>query len=104
MNTTISHSVRSGWQHSRRLLTAWLLGCGLTLGAMAQTFPSKPIRMIVPFPAGGTTDIVARILAQRMSETMGQPVVVENKAGAGGAIGADIVLSLIHISEPTRPY
>ena len=91
MNTTISHSVRSGWQHSRRLLTAWLLGCGLTLGAMAQTFPSKPIRMIVPFPAGGTTDIVARILAQRMSETMGQPVVVENKAGAGGAIGADIV-------------
>lgn len=91
MNTTISHSVRSGWQHNRRLLTAWLLGCGLTLGAMAQTFPSKPIRMIVPFPAGGTTDIVARILAQRMSETMGQPVVVENKAGAGGAIGADIV-------------
>jgi len=91
MNTTISHSVRAGWQHSRRLLTAWLLGCGLTLGAMAQTFPSKPIRMIVPFPAGGTTDIVARILAQRMSETMGQPVVVENKAGAGGAIGADIV-------------
>ena len=91
MNTTTSHSVRAGWQHSRRLLTAWLLGCGLTLGAMAQTFPSKPIRMIVPFPAGGTTDIVARILAQRMSETMGQPVVVENKAGAGGAIGADIV-------------
>ncbi|MEY4073029.1 MAG: putative extracytoplasmic binding receptor [Pseudomonadota bacterium] len=91
MNTTISYSARSGWQHSRRLLTAWLLGCVLTLGAMAQTFPSKPIRMIVPFPAGGTTDIVARILAQRMSETMGQPVVVENKAGAGGAIGADIV-------------
>ncbi len=91
MNTTISHSVRSGWQHSRRLLAAWLVGCGLTLGAMAQTFPSKPIRMIVPFPAGGTTDIVARILAQRLSETMGQPVVVENKAGAGGAIGADIV-------------
>ena len=91
MNTTLSYSARSGWQHSRRLLTAWLVGCGLTLGAMAQTFPSKPIRMIVPFPAGGTTDIVARILAQRMSETMGQPVVVENKAGAGGAIGADIV-------------
>jgi len=91
MNTTLSYSARSGWQHSRRLLTAWLLGCGLTLGAMAQTFPSKPIRMIVPFPAGGTTDIVARILAQRMSETMGQAVVVENKAGAGGAIGADIV-------------
>jgi tripartite-type tricarboxylate transporter receptor subunit TctC len=47
--------------------------------------------MIVPFPVGGTTDIVARLVAQRMSESMGQPVVVENKAGAGGAIGADIV-------------
>jgi len=45
----------------------------------------------VPFPAGGTTDIVARIVAQRMSETMGQPVVVDNKGGAGGAIGADLV-------------
>jgi tripartite-type tricarboxylate transporter receptor subunit TctC len=81
----------SGWQRTRRTLATWLLGCGLALGATAQTFPSKPIRMIVPFPAGGTTDIVARILAQRMSETMGQPVVVDNKAGAGGAIGADLV-------------
>jgi tripartite-type tricarboxylate transporter receptor subunit TctC len=66
---------------------------GLTAGsaALAQTYPSKPIRMIVPFPAGGTTDIVARIVAQRMSESMGQPVLVDNKAGAGGAIGADLV-------------
>jgi tripartite-type tricarboxylate transporter receptor subunit TctC len=47
--------------------------------------------MIVPFPAGGTTDIVARIVAQRMSESMGQPVVVDNRGGAGGAIGADLV-------------
>jgi len=66
---------------------------GLTTGsaALAQSYPSKPIRMIVPFPAGGTTDIVARIVAQRMSESMGQPVLVDNKAGAGGAIGADLV-------------
>lgn len=70
-----------------------LSALGLMAGsaALAQTYPSKPIRMIVPFPAGGTTDIVARIVAQRMSESMGQPVLVDNKAGAGGAIGADLV-------------
>ena len=58
---------------------------------LAQTYPSKPIKMIVPFPAGGTTDVVARIVGLRMSESMGQPVLIENRAGAGGAIGADLV-------------
>ncbi len=56
-----------------------------------QAFPSKPIRIVVPFPAGGTTDVVARLVAQRMGESMGQPVVVDNRGGAGGALGADIV-------------
>jgi tripartite-type tricarboxylate transporter receptor subunit TctC len=91
MNPFRSSPTPTGFNRARRTLAALLLGCGFALGALAQSFPSKPIRMIVPFPAGGTTDIVARILAQRMSETMGQPVVVENKAGAGGAIGADLV-------------
>jgi tripartite-type tricarboxylate transporter receptor subunit TctC len=81
---------------SRRRAAAAIAVSLLTLlpatAALAQAgFPSKPIKMIVPFPAGGTTDIVARIVAQRMSENMGQPVLVDNKAGAGGAIGADLV-------------
>ncbi len=59
--------------------------------AQAQAYPNKPIKIIVPFPAGGTTDLVARLVGQRMSESMGQPVLVENKGGAGGAIGADAV-------------
>lgn len=56
---------------------------------MAQNYPSKPIRMIVPFPAGGATDILARALSQKLGEKIGQTVVVENRPGAGGTIGAD---------------
>ena len=71
---------------------AFVLAClALISGAQAQTYPSKSIRIIVPFPAGGTTDIVARLVAQRMSETIGQSVVVENRGGAGGSLGADLV-------------
>jgi tripartite-type tricarboxylate transporter receptor subunit TctC len=59
--------------------------------AIAQTFPSKPIRFIAAFPAGGPSDIVARAVGRRMSETLGQPVVIENRTGAGGNIGAEAV-------------
>jgi tripartite-type tricarboxylate transporter receptor subunit TctC len=57
----------------------------------AEDFPSKPIRLIVPFPAGGPNDIIARVIGQRMSEIAGQPVVIDNRGGQGGVLGTDAV-------------
>lgn len=60
-------------------------------GALAAPYPEKPIRLIVPFAPGGTVNLIGRILAQRLSETLGQQVIVDNKPGAGGTLGADLV-------------
>ena len=60
-------------------------------GASAQDYPEKPIRVVVPFPPGGTTDILGRMVVQRLSEVWGQPAIVENRSGAGGNIGVDFV-------------
>jgi tripartite-type tricarboxylate transporter receptor subunit TctC len=64
---------------------------GISMSATAQTYPNKPITLVVPFATGGTVNLMGRILAKRMSEILGQPVVVDNKAGAGGSIGAYFV-------------
>src|SRR5216684_3462965 len=78
--------------------TTRMLGCmiamllaGAALGAQAENYPSKPIRMIVPFSVGGTTDILARIIGQELTKAWGQQVIIDNRPGAGGNIGADLV-------------
>src|SRR3954462_1311227 len=76
-------------------ITPWLAACALLAASpamLAQSFPSRPIRIVVPTTAGGVPDVLARAVGQRMSETLGQPVVVENRAGAGGILAAESVL------------
>ena len=63
----------------------------LALGVSAQDYPSKPIRVVVPFPPGGGTDVLARIIGEKISASWGQPFVVENKPGAAGLVGAELV-------------
>jgi tripartite-type tricarboxylate transporter receptor subunit TctC len=113
----IKHAIALG------LLTALSVGNGHAQGvdASAKDFPNRPIRIVVPFPAGGPTDILARVIAQRLSETWGQGVVVENRPGGDTVIAAvqvakaapdgytllaamDTTLVMNLATKPTLPY
>jgi tripartite-type tricarboxylate transporter receptor subunit TctC len=78
--------------HSKPWLPALVLAvCALVSGVQAQTYPDKPVRFVVPYPPGGGTDVIARIVQPRLQALLGQSIVIDNKGGAGGSIGTDLV-------------
>ena len=91
-----------------RSILAGLAALLLSASVFAQSFPQRPVRLIVAYATGGVSDIMGRVLAARMSETLGQPMIVENRAGAGGMIGTDYVAKqppdgyVVVLTSPTQ--
>ena len=98
----------------KQLIAASITGLVLTQAALAQTFPSKPVNLMVPYPAGGLSDVIARMVNVPLGKQLNQPVIIENLGGASGAIAAQKVLSApsdgyypvsyTHLTLPTTPY
>jgi tripartite-type tricarboxylate transporter receptor subunit TctC len=95
------------------LLKAAAIVLALTTTAFAQDYPNKPVRLIIPFPPGGSNDVVGRVIATQLSETLGKQVVVDNRAGAGGVIGTEVAansppdgytLLVISIAHGVNPW
>ncbi len=76
------------WKH---ILVAWVVLFGLSGGVGAQPYPNRPIRLVVPFPAGGAADLAARTVTQALSQALGQTLIIDNRGGADGAIAGDVV-------------
>src|SRR2546429_6687900 len=77
--------------HMLRRACAGVLLCLIAVPSFAQPYPAKPIRLVIPWPAGGPTDILGRAFAERLAKVLGQPLVIDNRGGASGAIGAEVV-------------
>ena len=81
--------VRAGWASIAAAIVALSL---FAVGAEAQSFPNRPLRWIVPFPAGGPADILSRIVAERLADNLGQRILIDNRAGASGIIGTELAV------------
>ena len=90
LNGNFYKSLSSGDKPMKRFLVA-CFAATLSLGAYAQAWPAKPVRIVIPFVAGGSSDIVGRAIGSKFQELLGQPAVVENRPGANGAIAAEFV-------------